>query len=64
MGEKKGGPMSQAHNLKDQVCGTEVKPKNVQARSEHQGQTYYFCSPQCKEEFEKNPEKYAGKKVA
>ncbi|MEK7730422.1 MAG: YHS domain-containing protein, partial [Planctomycetota bacterium] len=29
--------------------------------SEHNGQTYYFCSPGCKKTFDKNPEKFAGK---
>jgi P-type Cu+ transporter len=48
----------------DPVCGMEVKAKDVENRSQHQGSTYYFCSSVCKEQFEANPDKYAQKKVA
>lgn len=33
--------------LKDHVCGMEIHP--------NQGQTYYFCSADCKRAFNKNP---------
>jgi Cu+-exporting ATPase len=36
----------------------EVTPETAAARSEYQGRTYYFCSDQDKETFDKNPEKY------
>ncbi|MBI4757425.1 MAG: YHS domain-containing protein, partial [Chloroflexi bacterium] len=29
----------------------------------YKGVTYYFCSAGCKKSFEKEPEKYLGKKV-
>ena len=44
--------------LTDPVCGMEVTYETAQARSEYDGQTYYFCSLGCKEEFDKDPEKY------
>ena len=44
--------------LKDPVCGMEVTYESAQARSEYNGQTYYFCSLGCKEEFDQNPEKF------
>jgi YHS domain-containing protein len=44
--------------LKDPVCGMEVTYETAQARSEYDGQTYYFDSLDCKEQFDKNPEKY------
>ena len=44
--------------LKDPVCGMEVTYETAQARSEYNGQTYYFCSLDCKEQFDQNPEKY------
>jgi YHS domain-containing protein len=44
--------------LKDPVCGMEVTYATAQARSEYDGQTYYFDSLDCKEQFDKNPEKY------
>ncbi len=46
---------------KDLVCGMDVDEKTAAGRSEYQGQTYYFCSPGCKQTFDKNPEKYVGR---
>jgi Cu+-exporting ATPase len=43
---------------KDPVCGMTVDPKTAAGKSEHRGQTYYFCSPGCKRAFDKEPEKY------
>ena len=45
--------------LRDPVCGMEVTYENAQARSEYNGDTYYFCSLDCKESFDKDPERYA-----
>jgi Cu+-exporting ATPase len=36
----------------------EVTPETAAATSEYQGRTYYFCSIEDKETFDKNPEKY------
>jgi Cu+-exporting ATPase len=44
--------------LRDPVCGMEVTYETAQARSEYDGQTYYFCSLDCKEDFDKDPERY------
>ncbi len=44
---------------KDPVCGMEVDPSTAQHTSEYQGQTYYFCSPNCKRTFDGNPQQYA-----
>ncbi len=49
---------------KDPVCGMDVDPKTAQWKSEYKGQTYYFCAPGCKRDFDKEPEKYAGKQSA
>jgi YHS domain-containing protein len=43
---------------KDPVCGMEVDEQQAAATAEHQGATYYFCSPGCKKAFEKEPQKY------
>ncbi len=43
---------------KDVVCGMTVEPKTAAAKSEYQGQTYYFCSKGCKAAFDKNPAKF------
>ncbi len=44
----------------DPVCGMQVDEQKAAGQSEHQGQTYYFCSPGCKRKFDENPEQYAG----
>lgn len=48
---------------KDPVCGMAVDEKKAAATSAYKGVTYYFCSAGCKKSFEKEPEKYLGKKV-
>ncbi len=40
---------------KDPVCGMMVDPETAAAKTEHEGQTCYFCKPA----FEENPEKYS-----
>lgn len=45
----------------DPVCGMQVEEQEAAAQSEHQGQTYYFCSRNCKSEFDQNPQQYANK---
>lgn len=47
--------------VKDPVCGMEIDPKAAAGRAEFQGQTYYFCSLDCKKAFDREPEKYVGK---
>jgi YHS domain-containing protein len=36
-----------------------VDEQKAQATSEYQGEEYYFCSADCKEEFDRDPELYA-----
>jgi len=48
-----------ANTQRDPVCGMEVNPKDAAGKSQHQGQTYYFCSEDCKEKFDQNPQQYA-----
>jgi YHS domain-containing protein len=45
---------------KDPVCGMQVNEQQAAGQSEYQGQTYYFCSPGCKRQFDQNPERYTG----
>lgn len=42
----------------DPVCGMDVTPGMAAGTSTYQGETYYFCSLDCKETFEKDPERY------
>ncbi len=43
---------------KDPVCGMQVDEKTAEAKSYYQGETYYFCSAECKETFDEAPQKY------
>ena len=44
--------------MTDPVCGMNVDEKSAAGKSEYKGQTYYFCSSQCKQQFDKNPQSY------
>lgn len=46
---------------KDPVCGMVVSHLTAPATCRHSGKTYYFCADACREKFEAEPEKYAGK---
>jgi len=41
----------------DPVCGMEVDPA-TDLRTDHKGQTYYFCHPSCLERFTADPESF------
>jgi YHS domain-containing protein len=49
--------------VKDPVCGMQVEEKKAKATAVHEGHTYAFCSPSCKQTFEKTPEKFVEKKA-
>lgn len=42
----------------DPVCGMTIEKEDAVATVEHEGNTYYFCSKDCAEEFEENAEDY------
>jgi len=43
---------------KDPVCQMTVDEKTAAGRTDYRGQTYYFCSTQCKDKFDANPPKF------
>lgn len=48
----------------DPVCGMKVNKTDAQYTANYEGQgqswqTFYFCSDECKQLFERDPEKYA-----
>lgn len=47
-------------HVKDPVCGMEIDPSEAVAQMTFQGNTYYFCSEECRRAFEENPGKYVG----
>jgi 3-hydroxybutyryl-CoA dehydratase len=42
----------------DPVCKMEVNPASAEAQSEYEGQSFYFCSTECKRRFDANPLQY------
>lgn len=46
--------------VKDPVCGMDIETATAVGRTEHKGQTYYFCGLKCKEKFDLHPEQYVG----
>jgi P-type Cu+ transporter len=47
---------------RDHVCDMDVDEKTAAARLEYEGDTYYFCSEQCKNKFAADPESYVSRK--
>ncbi|MBI4762849.1 MAG: heavy metal translocating P-type ATPase [Chloroflexi bacterium] len=45
--------------VRDPVCGMEIDSQNAFAKREHMGQTFYFCSQSCVENFDADPHRYA-----
>ncbi len=44
--------------VKDVVCNMDIESESAAERTEHGGETYYFCNPKCKEKFVADPGKY------
>ncbi|HEX6298020.1 MAG TPA: heavy metal-binding domain-containing protein, partial [Burkholderiales bacterium] len=42
----------------DPVCGMKVDPAKAAGRVDHQGKTYFFCSPHCVAKFKSEPAAY------
>ena len=59
----KGDPMeiNKDQQYKDPVCGMDVTPDDAEAAISFEGRKLYFCSDECREEFEKDPEQYKNK---
>jgi Cu+-exporting ATPase len=53
--------MTNTTAAKDPVCGMDVETATAAGRTELQGQTYYFCSSNCQEQFDLNPDQFLGK---
>jgi len=44
-----------AHDL---VCGMDIDPEESAGESVYLGETYYFCSAECKQKFDERPQEY------
>ena len=46
---------------RDPVCDMEVDERSAAAKSQYKGDTYYFCSDECKRRFDADPERYVSR---
>ena len=46
--------------VKDPVCGMQVDERQATGQSDYLGQTYYFCSTRCQQQFDQDPARYTG----
>jgi YHS domain-containing protein len=46
---------------RDPVCKMDVDPNRAAATSSYKGDTYYFCSVQCKQRFDSDPESFVSR---
>src|SRR6266540_4625016 len=44
--------------VRDPVCGMNIEPQSAFAKREHMGQTFYFCSQSCVDQFDPDPHRY------
>ena len=47
----------------DPVCNMTIDTESAVATSTYNRTTYYFCSQSCKDDFDKTPEKFAGRET-
>ena len=52
--------MAVSIKVKDSVCGMTIDAEGAAGTSEYNSETYYFCSPVCKEKFDANPAQFTG----
>lgn len=45
---------------KDPVCGMDVIPEEAPGKVDQAGETYYFCSSACEQQFLREPARYTG----
>jgi YHS domain-containing protein len=43
----------------DPVCKMEIEESEAESTSQYAGQKFYFCSEECKDSFDSQPERYA-----
>jgi Cu+-exporting ATPase len=58
----RGGHGHGAETARDPVCGMSVTIAGARHTAEYAGQTWYFCSPRCREKFVAEPEAWLGER--
>jgi Cu+-exporting ATPase len=56
---KNGSELLGGIMTKDPVCGMQVDENNSEFQSQYDGKQYSFCSEDCKNKFEQNPQQFA-----
>ena len=51
-------PRPENEEAVDPVCGMTVVVATARHRAEHDGRSYFFCNPRCREKFLLAPERY------
>lgn len=50
---------SAIEEVTDPICGMQLDPEDADTeRTHHKGRTYYFCSADCREQFEASPDDF------
>ncbi|HEY8447482.1 MAG TPA: YHS domain-containing protein [Thermomicrobiales bacterium] len=57
--QEASAPATMEGMVVDPVCGMPVNPSEAPAQSRYQDRIYYFCSRECKQMFDAQPERYA-----
>lgn len=47
--------------MKDIVCGMDISENKGSVTATYKGKEYAFCSPGCRDKFEKSPDQFAQK---
>jgi len=50
--------------IRDPVCGMTLPASRARDFFVYEGATYHFCSTACRQQFEREPEKYRARKAA
>ena len=58
MFEKNKQSLKKGEHL-DPVCGMHVTENTAMATANHDGEKFYFCSPECRDQFQHEPAKFA-----
>jgi Cu+-exporting ATPase len=53
-------PVKSVSTVKDPVCGMTIDPVTAAATADHEGQSFYFCCPHCRQKFLADPTRYLG----
>lgn len=58
MSHQNENPTENATLVTDPVCGMQIDPQTAVTTREHDGATFYFCSPGCAAAFDADPHRY------